>query len=315
MAALLLKMFAAVFVTFIASDGARVSAQTHHVLGGDGDCTTDLDVGSWLSGRVFRVGDKIWFNCSGTEESIVELEGPVEFQSCDISNPIKMYTESVSHVELEKEGIRYFTSGNFDSCKNGLKLPVPVQPHVYAPPSHEYGPPPHAYGHPLHLVHPRLSIHLLNMGRLFQFSPMYTLRPPMNMSRRLMHTGHPLHLVHPRLSIHLLNMGRLSLFSPMYTLRPPMNMSRRLMHTGHPLHLVHPRLSIHLLNMVRLSLFSPMYTLRPPMNMSRRLMHTDHLLHLVHPRLSIHLLNMGRLSLFSPLLHLGRHHPLLPPPI
>ncbi|KAL6567536.1 hypothetical protein OROGR_001204 [Orobanche gracilis] len=149
MAAVLLKVFAAVFVAFVVLTGTRVSAQTHHVLGGDGGCAPALDGGSWLSGRVFRVGDKIWFNCSGTEESIVELEGPLQFQSCDISNPIKMYTDSVNHVELEKEGIRYFTSGNLDSCKNGLKLPVPVQPHVYAPPSHESGPPPpHAYRTP-----------------------------------------------------------------------------------------------------------------------------------------------------------------------
>ncbi|GFP85112.1 uclacyanin-3 [Phtheirospermum japonicum] len=73
---------------------------------------------------------------------MIELEGPDELDSCDLTNPIRMYTDPVTHVDLEKEGTRYFTSRNPESCKNGLKLPVSVQSHEYGPHAHEYGPPP-----------------------------------------------------------------------------------------------------------------------------------------------------------------------------
>lgn len=69
-----------------------------------------------------------------------------------------MYTDQVS---LEKEGVRYFTSGNPESCKNGLKLSVPVEPSSHEPSPEElgppepfnpfpptFGPPPPAYGPP-----------------------------------------------------------------------------------------------------------------------------------------------------------------------
>lgn len=45
-----------------------------------------------------------------------------------MSNPIKMYTEGLHTIPLEKEGIRYFVSSDSQNCKNGLKLNVEVQP-------------------------------------------------------------------------------------------------------------------------------------------------------------------------------------------
>ncbi|KAI3456528.1 hypothetical protein Pfo_013191 [Paulownia fortunei] len=146
------KVLAAVFLLVVALTGAGVSAQTHHFVGGDRGWGPALDVNSWLSGRVFRVGDKIWFNYSGTEDSVVELPGLEEFLSCNLTNPIRMYTDPVSHVALENEGVRYFTSGNLESCKNGLKLPVPVQPPPVAGPPLPVHPPP-AFAPPLP-VHP-----------------------------------------------------------------------------------------------------------------------------------------------------------------
>lgn len=39
-----------------------------------------------------------------------------------------MYTDGLNTISLEGEGIRYFASGNTESCKNGLKMPVKIQP-------------------------------------------------------------------------------------------------------------------------------------------------------------------------------------------
>ncbi|KAG5574459.1 hypothetical protein H5410_054593 [Solanum commersonii] len=100
----------------------------HHVVGEDRGWDPSADVASWYSQRVFRVGDKIWFTYSTTQESLVELRNEEDFTSCDLSNPIKMYTDGLDTISLEGEGIRYFVSGNTESCKNGLKIPVKIQP-------------------------------------------------------------------------------------------------------------------------------------------------------------------------------------------
>ncbi|CAK9182236.1 unnamed protein product [Ilex paraguariensis] len=51
-----------------------------------------------------------------------------EYLSCDVTNPIKMYMDGLDIIALVGEGIRYFASGNLESCKNGLKLHVEVKP-------------------------------------------------------------------------------------------------------------------------------------------------------------------------------------------
>jgi hypothetical protein len=68
------------------------------------------------------------FTYSAAQESIAELKSKEEYESCDISNPIKMYTDGLDSISLDEEGIRYFASNNLESCKNGLKLHVEVQP-------------------------------------------------------------------------------------------------------------------------------------------------------------------------------------------
>ncbi|KAA8520175.1 hypothetical protein F0562_014431 [Nyssa sinensis] len=123
-----LKQFIALVVISLAIGGKWVGAQVHHVVGGDRGWDPSSDVGSWSSDRVFRVGDKIWFAYSVAQESIVELGSVEEYLSCDLSNPIRMYTEGLDKVALDGEGIRYFASGKPESCKNGLKLHVDVQP-------------------------------------------------------------------------------------------------------------------------------------------------------------------------------------------
>lgn len=59
---------------------------------------------------------------------MVELRNREDFESCDISNPIRMYTDGLDKVSLDGQGSRYFASGSLDSCKKGLKLHVHVLP-------------------------------------------------------------------------------------------------------------------------------------------------------------------------------------------
>ncbi len=105
-----------------------VGAQSHHVVGGDRGWAKASEVTEWLSDKVFRVGDKIWFIYSAAQEGVAEVRSKEEYESCDVSNPIRMYTDGLDSVPLEGEGIRYFASSNSESCKDGLKLHVNVQP-------------------------------------------------------------------------------------------------------------------------------------------------------------------------------------------
>lgn len=59
---------------------------------------------------------------------IMELQSKEEYDSCDVTNPIKMYTEGVDSISLEREGIRYFVSSEPENCNKGLKLHVEVLP-------------------------------------------------------------------------------------------------------------------------------------------------------------------------------------------
>ncbi|WMV53045.1 hypothetical protein MTR67_046430 [Solanum verrucosum] len=117
-----------VAIVFTAATVVVAGDPVHHVVGEDRGWDPSTDVASWYSQRVFRVGDKIWFTYSTTQESLVELRNEEDFTSCDLSNPIKMYTDGLDTISLEGVGIRYFVSGNTESCKNGLKIPVKIQP-------------------------------------------------------------------------------------------------------------------------------------------------------------------------------------------
>ncbi|GMI72690.1 hypothetical protein HRI_000938300 [Hibiscus trionum] len=106
-----------------------VGAQLHHhVVGDDRGWDPSSDIATWSSGLSFRVGDKIWFAYSAAQESIVELKSKDEYESCDVRNPLRMYSDGLDSIELVDEGIRYFVSSKPESCKKGLKLHVEVMP-------------------------------------------------------------------------------------------------------------------------------------------------------------------------------------------
>ncbi|XP_057537454.1 umecyanin-like [Amaranthus tricolor] len=106
--------------------GKQVDGQVHHVVGQDSGWDAASDIASWAAGRTFLLGDFLWFGYSSGlhNDYVVELKTKEEFESCDVSNPIKMYINGVDKISFEEEGIRYFASANPDKCKKGLKFPV-----------------------------------------------------------------------------------------------------------------------------------------------------------------------------------------------
>lgn len=59
---------------------------------------------------------------------MAELGSRKEYDACDLSKPIRMFTDGLDAISLQMEGIRYFVSSSSEHCKNGLKLHVEVLP-------------------------------------------------------------------------------------------------------------------------------------------------------------------------------------------
>lgn len=59
---------------------------------------------------------------------VAELKSREEYEACNVSNPINVYTEGLHTIPLESEGMRYFVSSEPENCKNGLKLHIEVLP-------------------------------------------------------------------------------------------------------------------------------------------------------------------------------------------
>ncbi|KAM1797201.1 hypothetical protein ACFX11_037344 [Malus domestica] len=135
--AVTLKVAVAVLAVGIAAvslGGSLVGAQVHHVVGGDRGWDPSSDLASWSSGKTFRAGDKMWLAYSAAHGYIAEVTSKEEFESCDVTNPIRMFTDGLDSISMDNEGLRYFASSNVESCKKGLKLHVEVMPQSYQVP-------------------------------------------------------------------------------------------------------------------------------------------------------------------------------------
>ncbi|KAJ4981957.1 hypothetical protein NE237_032794 [Protea cynaroides] len=121
-------MLVLIIVVVSVGGAAAAEAEIHHVVGGDRGWDIASNIAAWSADRLFRVGDNIWFAYSAAGESIVEIGSKEEMEACDVSNPIRMYTDGLDKISLEGEGSRFFASGRPESCKNGLKLNVDVLP-------------------------------------------------------------------------------------------------------------------------------------------------------------------------------------------
>ncbi|CAN6552670.1 unnamed protein product [Malus baccata var. baccata] len=113
-------------VAAVSLGGSLVGAQVYHVVGGDRGWDPSSDLASWSSDKTFRAGDKMSY--STAHGYIAEVKSKEEFESCDVTNPIRMFTDGLDSISMDKEGLRYFASSNVESCKNGLKLHVEVMP-------------------------------------------------------------------------------------------------------------------------------------------------------------------------------------------
>ncbi|KAJ0515168.1 putative Phytocyanin domain, cupredoxin [Helianthus annuus] len=90
----------------------------------------------WASRRRFYVGDSLRFRYTYDSLVIVDKFG---FYHCDSSKAIRYYNEGDDVIVLYMPGCMYFTSGEAEECKQGLKMAVQV---LNSGPKPEFPPPP-----------------------------------------------------------------------------------------------------------------------------------------------------------------------------
>lgn len=115
-------------VTICVSRGCKAA---EHVVGADRgwDPLSAHNFQDWASSKIFCVGDNLWFAYSSGAQSVAEVKSREEWEACDVSNPIRLYTGGLDSVTLHSEGSRYFVSGRAEDClKNAMKLHINVLP-------------------------------------------------------------------------------------------------------------------------------------------------------------------------------------------
>lgn len=97
-----------------------------HVVGDDRGWAPHSDFYAWASGKIFHVGDNLWFAYASGEQSVIELKSKEEWEACNVSNPIRLYNGGVDSVPLVHVGTRYFSTRRVEDCQNGMKLRINV---------------------------------------------------------------------------------------------------------------------------------------------------------------------------------------------
>ncbi|KAJ0745086.1 putative Phytocyanin domain, cupredoxin [Helianthus annuus] len=132
-----LTIFFSIFFALI----SFVSAITEYTVGDDmgwripAPNETEL-YNVWASKRRFYVGDSLRFRYTYDSLVIVDKFG---FYHCDSSKAIRYYNEGDDVIVLYMPGCMYFTSGEAEECKQGLKMAVQV---LNSGPKPEFPPPP-----------------------------------------------------------------------------------------------------------------------------------------------------------------------------
>ncbi|XP_024009908.1 early nodulin-like protein 1 [Eutrema salsugineum] len=104
-------------------------AKTYKVGGSKGWRVYDSDFyHKWSEEKQFHVGDKLLFEYSNEANDVLEINGHLEFKSCDPTSPVAVHKTGHDLVILTEPGVHYFISSKIGHCVAGLKLRVVVAP-------------------------------------------------------------------------------------------------------------------------------------------------------------------------------------------
>ncbi|KAL0735818.1 hypothetical protein Bca4012_012028 [Brassica carinata] len=82
----------------------------------------------WSEEKQFRVGDALLFEYDNEASDVYEINGDLEFMTCDPTSPVAVHKTGQDLVRLKEPGVHYFITSHSGSCEAGLKLRVMVGP-------------------------------------------------------------------------------------------------------------------------------------------------------------------------------------------
>ncbi|KAG9454450.1 hypothetical protein H6P81_007354 [Aristolochia fimbriata] len=121
-----------VLAAFLSPSTLNCSATVYNVGDTSGwDISTDL--GSWVAGKEFKVGDVLSFQYSSLH-SVIEV-GKDNFDSCSASSALQSSRGGNTSIPLTSPGPKYFICGTVSHCLGGMKLEVNVNGNDAASPA------------------------------------------------------------------------------------------------------------------------------------------------------------------------------------
>ncbi|CAF2113447.1 hypothetical protein Bca4012_095845 [Brassica carinata] len=82
----------------------------------------------WSEEKQFHVGDSLIFEYANEINDVYEINGDLEFITCDPTSPVDVHKTGHDLVRLTEPGVHYFITSQSGYCEAGLKLRVMVGP-------------------------------------------------------------------------------------------------------------------------------------------------------------------------------------------
>ncbi|KAF8046322.1 hypothetical protein N665_3852s0004 [Sinapis alba] len=82
----------------------------------------------WSEEKQFNVGDSLLFEYTDEVSDVYEINGDLEFMTCDPTSPVAVHKTGHDLVRLTEPGVHYFITSRSGFCEAGLKLRVMVGP-------------------------------------------------------------------------------------------------------------------------------------------------------------------------------------------
>ncbi|XP_009612608.1 uncharacterized protein LOC107807716 [Nicotiana tabacum] len=136
----MLRLLSSLAVIAMVLGSAMATDYTVGSPNGGWDQTSDLQ--SWAASQKFFVGDKITFSYAPSH-TVLEVT-KAQYDSCDNTNPIAIYSGGMTVITLASVGKRYFICGTGGHCSSGMKLEVNILVKASPPPPAKPATPPTA---------------------------------------------------------------------------------------------------------------------------------------------------------------------------
>ncbi|KAG4912733.1 hypothetical protein JHK86_053166 [Glycine max] len=112
---------------------SSVAMATDFTVGDGTGWTVDFNYTAWAEGKVFRVGDTLWFNYENTKHNVVKVNG-TQFQECSFTSNNEVLSSGKDSITLKAEGKKWYVCGVANHCAaRQMKLVINVETAAPAP--------------------------------------------------------------------------------------------------------------------------------------------------------------------------------------